>query len=377
MEDPSPILHWSTDGTAIVANEQLFEDKVMKRYPGLVQISSFLNYRRQLREYGFDWAVVQNGEFQFSHPCFIRGRQELIRGVTTKRKSYGGCHSHSTTEMTPSEGGASGGRGKCRTKEVSRLVNTSHSAPTQIEVVGVTGRRDDCGFADCAPRKIIKLSVGNSSGLRAENGVSPGSLDAWSLCSPSPSTQMKRFQLGDNTCNSDSSGRYPVARVYATRNSARLRELRDRMPDRLSMSIASSDADSVKTFPAASLTSPRSHDWWTYCAPWGPSEEGPESLSEAGITSGATGFMSNRYSFVDGYRPNSISIQVSQLVLVLSPMYNWVCNSDSIYLVRVANSVKLISSGAIIGLHLNTHIRQTWSIRQSQCALFKLIKIIK
>ena len=309
MEDPSPILHWSTDGTAIVANEQLFEDKVMKRYPGLVQISSFLNYRRQLREYGFDWAVVQNGEFQFSHPCFIRGREELIRGVTTKRKSYGGCHSHSTTEMTPSEGGASSGRGRCRTRAVSRLVNTSHSTPTQIEMVGVTGWRDNCGFTDCAPMKIIKLSVGNSSGLRDENGTSPGSLDAWSLCSPSPTTQIKRFQVGD-TCNSDSSGRYPVTRVYATRNNARLRELRDRMPERILTSVATSDADNVQPFPATSQTSPRSHDWWTYCAPWGPSEEGLESMSEARNTYGATGSMNDRYSFVDGYRPNKSAIQV-------------------------------------------------------------------
>ena len=299
MEDPSPILHWSSDGKAIVANEKLFEEKIMKRYPGLVQISSFLNFRRQLREYGFDWAVMQSGEFHFSHPCFLRDRPELIRGVATKRKSFGGGHSLSTTAMsvTSSDGGI---RGRCRTRAVSRLVNTSRSAPTQIEVVGIKGRRDDRGLSDCTPVKIIKLAMGNVAASNDGDGASPGTLDAWSLCSTPP----RMHGLTGMPVNSGGSGTYPGTRVYATRYNTRIRELRDRTPETMSSSIAPNDDDPTHAFAATTLASPRCNNWWTYCAPWGPGEEAHETLPETGATMslGANGPVNDQNSFADGCR---------------------------------------------------------------------------
>lgn len=298
MEDPSPMLHWSGDGKAIVANEKQFEEKIMKRYPGLVQISSFLNFRRQLREYGFDWAVMQSGEFHFSHPCFTRGRPELIRGVATKRKSFGGGHSLSTTAMSMTSSD-SGIRGRCRTRAVSRLVNTSRSAPTQIEVVGIKGRRDDRGLSDCTPVKIIKLAVGNLNASNDGGGASPGSLDAWSLCSTPPATQ-RIHGLTGIAGNSGGSETYPATRVYATRYNTRIQEMRDRTPETLSSSVATNDDGPAQAFAATTLASPRCNNWWTYCAPWGPCEEVHETPPEAGATSGATGLMHDRSPFDDG-----------------------------------------------------------------------------
>nr|KAG5705158.1 hypothetical protein BaRGS_030875 [Batillaria attramentaria] len=40
------LVKWNADGTSILVDEQDFEDKVMKCYPGFVQIPTFLNFRR-------------------------------------------------------------------------------------------------------------------------------------------------------------------------------------------------------------------------------------------------------------------------------------------------------------------------------------------
>ena len=87
VSDPhSDIISWSNDGNSIVVEDKLFVGEVMKHHPGLVQIASFTNFRRQLREYGFDWYINSKCEFEFSHPCFTRSRPELIRELQSRRK---------------------------------------------------------------------------------------------------------------------------------------------------------------------------------------------------------------------------------------------------------------------------------------------------
>ncbi|KAI0207250.1 hypothetical protein LSAT2_008058 [Lamellibrachia satsuma] len=198
--------------------------------------------------------------------------------------------------MTSSDSGI---RGRCRTRAVSRLVNTSRSAPTQIEVVGIKGRRDDRGLSDCTPVKIIKLAVGNLNASNDGGGASPGSLDAWSLCSTPPATQ-RIHGLTGIAGNSGGSETYPATRVYATRYNTRIQEMRDRTPETLSSSVATNDDGPAQAFAATTLASPRCNNWWTYCAPWGPCEEVHETPPEAGATSGATGLMHDRSPFDDG-----------------------------------------------------------------------------
>ena len=82
----SDIISWSKDGKSIIVEDKLFVGEVMKFHPGLVQIASFTNFRRQLREYGFDWYINNKCEFEFSHPCFTRGRPELLRELQSRRK---------------------------------------------------------------------------------------------------------------------------------------------------------------------------------------------------------------------------------------------------------------------------------------------------
>ncbi|KAL8604978.1 hypothetical protein ACOMHN_028606 [Nucella lapillus] len=83
------LLTWNSDGTGIIVDEAVFEKTVMYSYPGFVQIASFLNLRRLFREYSFDWQIVEGTVtvFQFSHPAFIRDREDLLDEVRTKRKS--------------------------------------------------------------------------------------------------------------------------------------------------------------------------------------------------------------------------------------------------------------------------------------------------
>ena len=57
----------------------------MTLYPGLVAISTFANFRRQLRAYNFDWFVNAEGDIEFHHPYFLRGHPELVSMIVTKR----------------------------------------------------------------------------------------------------------------------------------------------------------------------------------------------------------------------------------------------------------------------------------------------------
>ena len=82
------ILVWNEKGTGISVNASHFEATVMQTHPGLVEIPTFANFRRQMREYGFDWThCKETGDFTFTHPSFVRGRKDLIHLVVTRRKS--------------------------------------------------------------------------------------------------------------------------------------------------------------------------------------------------------------------------------------------------------------------------------------------------
>ena len=57
----------------------------MSLYPGLVAISSFANFRRQLRVYNFECFGCEEEELEFQHPDFIRGHPELVCQIQTRR----------------------------------------------------------------------------------------------------------------------------------------------------------------------------------------------------------------------------------------------------------------------------------------------------
>lgn len=82
------LVHWNRNGSVSVTSEEEFEEKVMKLYPGFLQIPSFQNFKRLFREYGFDRDINQSGNLEWSHPCFVRGRRELVQQIRTRRKSF-------------------------------------------------------------------------------------------------------------------------------------------------------------------------------------------------------------------------------------------------------------------------------------------------
>ena len=88
--DDCSLITWNKVGTAVVVNPDRFEAEVMKKYPGFMQISTFLNLRRQFRWYGFNWESLENGDFEFSHPAFLRDRPDLVELVVTRRKQRRG-----------------------------------------------------------------------------------------------------------------------------------------------------------------------------------------------------------------------------------------------------------------------------------------------
>ena len=60
---------------------------MFKRFPGLAQIESFHNLRRQFRQYGFTWALTEDGLAEFRHPLFLQGHPDLVKDVVTRRRS--------------------------------------------------------------------------------------------------------------------------------------------------------------------------------------------------------------------------------------------------------------------------------------------------
>ena len=49
LEEGSVLMHWRNDGEALLTDSDRFEAEVGRRHPGLVQIETFANFRRQLR----------------------------------------------------------------------------------------------------------------------------------------------------------------------------------------------------------------------------------------------------------------------------------------------------------------------------------------
>jgi len=87
IDVPHAVIQWTDNGRAICVDAEHYERNVMKVHPGLVEISTFANFRRQMREYAFDWLYrPETREFEFSHPSFLRGRRDLLHAVLTRRK---------------------------------------------------------------------------------------------------------------------------------------------------------------------------------------------------------------------------------------------------------------------------------------------------
>ena len=83
----SPLIRWTDDGRAIAVDADDFERDVMRRHPGLVEIASFANFRRQMREYGFEWTYRdETRDYEFAHPAFRRDRPDMLADVLTRRK---------------------------------------------------------------------------------------------------------------------------------------------------------------------------------------------------------------------------------------------------------------------------------------------------
>ena len=130
ISEDTGLISWSTDGCAITVDEEQFEEEVLDKLPGLVQIACFANFRRQLREYGFDW-WEQNGtqNLHFQHPCFQRDRKDLLPGVMTRRKSRFGGHEGESPDSEPEPT-------PFRTKENKSEV-VSNNCVQRVENVGV------------------------------------------------------------------------------------------------------------------------------------------------------------------------------------------------------------------------------------------------
>ena len=238
LDDPSAFLHWAQDGKSLIADEKRFEDTVMKRYPGLVQIASFLNFRRQLREYGFDWTAHENNVYGFFHPEFVRGRLELMRGVLTKRKSYNfdGQTSYSSTAVDSPHFRIRPSYKRSRTRTFYRY-KSPRAGPGPGRPVKIRRCSSNNLASDVAnegnPTKILKITV--------DLTVPPSecfSHDDWSMCSSPPS------------------GRY-----HADRGTPQCVPPQSRLSSYARHSVT------------APRVEPETDEWRTFCAPWGPSEE--------------------------------------------------------------------------------------------------------
>ena len=80
------VITWNENGTGIVIEEDIFEAHVMDLYPGFVQVGTFHNLRRLLRDYGFDFIVIRKRrqktptvalKIEYRHPLFTRNASML------------------------------------------------------------------------------------------------------------------------------------------------------------------------------------------------------------------------------------------------------------------------------------------------------------
>lgn len=90
VANENKVICWNENGDSISISEKKFEENIMVAHPGLVKIPQFANFRRLMREYAFQWQIVNDNNdltLEFSHPFFIRGQKDLLNNILTKRKS--------------------------------------------------------------------------------------------------------------------------------------------------------------------------------------------------------------------------------------------------------------------------------------------------
>lgn len=81
-EEFSKVIFWGPNGKDFVIKDvNKFEEIVLPRYFRHQKINSFI---RQLNMYGFHKSRKDNAKSIFSHPNFLKGREDLL--VTIKRK---------------------------------------------------------------------------------------------------------------------------------------------------------------------------------------------------------------------------------------------------------------------------------------------------
>ena len=153
------LVKWSSSGTSVFVEEDFFEEKVMKCYPGFVQIASFPNIRRLFREYSFDWRIVEGTEtvFEFSHPDFIRDRKELLHGIKTKRKSFL-KYCNQRRSVRPLATSSPKKRGSRRRYRRRRDTSETDSCPDNFSVISGSFSRADTSFTLSATRSISDFS---------------------------------------------------------------------------------------------------------------------------------------------------------------------------------------------------------------------------
>lgn len=80
VTNDSLIIRWTEDGYGILIEEFHYESHVMDLYPGFVQVGTFHNLRRLLRDYGFEFVVLRRRhglsdlgmKLEYRHPLFTR-----------------------------------------------------------------------------------------------------------------------------------------------------------------------------------------------------------------------------------------------------------------------------------------------------------------
>ena len=86
------LLRWSDDGTAVLLNEQRFEE-LIDSYPSFLRQPTLYGLKRLFVVYEFraeDRNCMETGWSHYSHPCFVRGQPDLLEMfvLTHQTKRY-------------------------------------------------------------------------------------------------------------------------------------------------------------------------------------------------------------------------------------------------------------------------------------------------
>lgn len=87
------IIKWTGNGTAITIEEREFEDNILQYYPGFVQVKSFQNFRRLLRDYTFKFRILRRRKpcgfmLEYRHPFFLRDRPDQVLQIRKSKRRY-------------------------------------------------------------------------------------------------------------------------------------------------------------------------------------------------------------------------------------------------------------------------------------------------